>query len=201
MRALLNTRNSHNADSLGWDARREEVISIKLSRRLLATALVGVALVISAIMVASLKGDDKPTINVETPPADEEPQEDAQVNPTPDIQDLPDTSDDDQNTDDDEEQDDPDDPELPDDDEDDPEDDDKATGLGRAIQAHVRNMEKMEQKGKSTPPGLQHSLELLTQMYNDLLSGDEGDADDSDPVDHPDNGKHNGNANGHNQST
>lgn len=173
--------------------------TIKLSRRLLATALVGAALVISAIMVASLKGDDKPVINVENPPADEEPQ-DAQVDPTPDIQDLPDTSDDDQNTDDDEDQDDPDDPELPDDDEDDPEDDDKATGLGRAIQAHVRNMEKMEQKGKSTPPGLQHSLELLTQMYNDLLSGDE-DAVDDDPADQKDNGKHNGNANGHNQST
>ncbi len=153
------------------------MITIKLTKRLLATAVVGVALVIGAVLVASLKGDEKPTITTNPPPADEEPQ-DAQVDPTPDDV-VPD--------------DDQDDPELPDDDEDgpgdddedDPEDEGKAHGLQNAIQAHIRNMEKAEMKGKSCPPGLENSLQLLTEMYAGLLAGE----------------KVHGNANGHDKNT
>jgi len=170
------------------------VISIKFNRRLLATAVAGLALVISAVMVASMNGDDKPAVTTNPPlAADEEPQ-DAQVDPTPDAETLPPTNDDpDEVPDDDqgEDQDDPDDPELPeddedgpgDDDEDDPEDEGKAHGLQTAIQAHIKNMEKTEMKGKSTPAGLENSLQLLTEMYAGLLAGE----------------KESGNANGHNK--
>lgn len=187
--ALLNTSWNHNADSLGWDARREEVIRIKLKKRLVATAVMGMVLLMGVVLVASLNGDDKPVITTNPPPADEEPQ-DAQVDPAPDAETLPPASDDYQ----DEDQDDPCDPELPEDDEDGAVDDDeddaseddggKAHGLQIAIQAHIKNMEKAEMKGKSVPPGLQNSLQLLTEMYAGLLVGE----------------KDSGNANGHNKS-
>ncbi len=159
-----------------------------MNRRLLATAMVGIALVISAVLVVSMKGDDKPTITTNPPPADEEPQ-DAQVDPTPDAETLPPPPDDDQN----DYQDDPDDPELPvededgpgDDDEEDPEEKGRARGLEKAIQAHIRNLEKADMNGKSSPPGLQNSLQLLTEMYAGVLAGE----------------KASGNAKGHNKGT
>lgn len=158
------------------------MITIKLTKRLLATAVVGIALVIGAVLVASLKGDEKPTITTNPPPVDEEPQ-DAQVDPTPDDETPPPPPDD--VVPDDDDQDDPDDPELPDDDEDGPGDEGKAHGLQNAIQAHIRNMEKFESKGKSCPPGLENSLQLLTEMYAGLLAGE----------------KVHGNANGHDKNT
>lgn len=156
------------------------MISIKFKRRLLATAFVGIALVISAVLVLSLNGDDKPVVTTNPPAVDDEPQ-DAQVNPTPDEEDEapvdePDVVNDDDQDDD---QDDQEDPELPDDDdgpgdedEDDPESCGKAHGLQMAIDAHVRNIEKMEMKNKTAPPGLQHSLELLMDKLADVLSGE-----------------------------
>lgn len=161
------------------------MITIKLTKRLVATAVVGVALVIGAVLVASLKGDEKPSITTNPPPQDEEPQ-DAQVDPAPDEDTPPPSSD---NVAPDDDQDDQEDPELPDDDEDgpangdedDPEDDGKGHGLQNAIQAHMRNMEKFESKGKSCPPGLENSLQLLMELYEGQLSGE----------------KTHGNANGH----
>jgi len=157
------------------------VITIKFKRRLLATAVVGIALVIGAVLVVSMKGEDKPTITTNPPPDDEEPQ-DAQVDPADDAETMvsPDESEDD-----------PDDPELPDDDEngpgdngeDDPETNGKAHGLQTAIQAHVETMEKTEMKGQSVPTGLHNSLQVLTEVYAGVAAGE----------------KITGNANGHNR--
>lgn len=157
------------------------MIRIKFNRRLLATAFVGIALVISAALVVSLRGDDKPVITTNPPAADEEPQ-DAQVNPTPE-EDVQPPSDDSDATDDEDQsdyQDTPDEPETPDDDEDgpgddeedEPEDEGKAHGIQNAIDAHLKNIERMEMKNKTTPPGLQHSLELLEDKYADMMSGE-----------------------------
>ena len=157
------------------------MITIKFKRRLLATAVVGMALVIGAVLVVSMKGDDKPIITTNPPPDDEEPQ-DAQVDPADDAETL--VSPDDL-------EDDPDDPELPGNDEngpgdngeDDPEKEGKAHGLQTAIQAHVETMEKAEMKGQSVPTGLQNSLQVLTEMYAGVEAGE----------------KVTGNANGHNR--
>jgi len=149
-----------------------------LNRRLLATAVAGFVLVVSAILVASMDGNDKPVVTTNPPPADGDEPQNAQVNPTPDAETTPppDDADDVANDDQEEDQDDQDEPELP-------EDEGKAHGLQTAIQAHIKNMEKTEMKGKSTPPGLESSLQLLTEMYAGVLAGE----------------KASGNANGHNK--
>jgi len=142
------------------------VITIKLKRRLLATAVMGIALVACAVLVVSMNGDDKPVITTNPPPADEEPQ-DAQVNPTTDAEALSPPEDD---------QDDPAPPgndEKPGDNgEDDPVCEGKAFGLQTAIQAHVEAKEKTAMKGMSTPSGLENSLQLLTEMYAGVVAGD-----------------------------
>jgi hypothetical protein len=47
--------------------------SIKITKRLLALTVVGAALVISAVLVVSLKGNDKPQITNDQPSTDEQP--------------------------------------------------------------------------------------------------------------------------------
>ncbi len=145
------------------------MITIKFKRRLLATAVVGMALVIGAVLVVSMKGEDKPIITTNPPPDDEEPQ-DAQVDPADDAETM--VSPDDP-------EDDPDDPEVPgdgngpgDNGEDDPERNGEAHGLLTAIQAHVETMEKTEMKGQSVPTGLQNSLQVLTEVYAGVVAGE-----------------------------
>jgi hypothetical protein len=56
---------------MGCTARGGDSIHIK--KRLLAIAVVGAVLVISAVMVASLKGNDKPEITTNPPTDNEQP--------------------------------------------------------------------------------------------------------------------------------
>jgi type IV secretory pathway VirB10-like protein len=139
------------------------VILIKLNKRLLVVAVVGAALILGVAMIVSLKGDDKPAINVNPPAADDEPVDDAPVTPADEPY-VPPTSDDDDDAADDPEE--PGDDDVgPGDDDDDSSDDEKARGLARAAQVHQRNMERMMDKGKTAPSGLQQSLEMLAEKY------------------------------------
>ena len=56
------------------------MIQIKISKRLLATAFVGTALVISAVFVVSMRGNDKPGIET-NPPADDTQPDNSPVTP------------------------------------------------------------------------------------------------------------------------
>ena len=151
--------------------------SINTKKRLLALAVVGAVLVISAVSIASLKGNDKPEIET-NPPADNEqpastPQKAVHYTDSPDEQTEwgrlhgPQAK-----------------TVQPDDDDEDDEDDDdqgngngngngngqsdadKTHGLERAIEVHLRNMEKQDANGgehKSTNDGkgLENSLAHL----------------------------------------
>jgi hypothetical protein len=63
--------------------------------------------------------------------------------------------------------------------------------LARAIEVHQKNIEKMTQKGKTVPQGLQMSLDKLVTMNAERLSGEQGDL-------HENNGQHKGQSQGHN---
>lgn len=184
--------------------KREEVTTIKINRRLLLTAAVGAVLILSAVLIVSMPGDEKPRIT-DNPPADDQESQDTPTAPVVTPSDVPDSAvsdpDDDAQTD-------PDDSEDDDDqaDEDDgpPSDNGKARGLARALQAHERNMEKRLEMGKEPSKGLESSMYKLAakhqaQLLADLADQGEDGEDDEDKdqkADHSnngDNGKHNGN--------
>lgn len=178
---------------------------IKFNKRLLATAIVGTALMISAVMIVSLSGDDKPTVTTNPPPAEDllppvtpvtpvTPSDDTE---SPDDQTVPikpeePADDDDVQTE----------PEEPADDADDSDDwpgnsddaqsGDKNRGLERAIEAHKETIQKMEQRGQDVPPGLAHSLDKLEEKL-ELRSSNEQANNNGQDSDHEDNGKHKGN--------
>lgn len=174
------------------------MIRIKLSKRLLATAFVGTALIISAVLIVSLKGNDKPTIET-NPPADDTQPANSPVTPVTTTDVSPTTpvaptepanerpgnghhngngngnghhGDDDNNS----------------------ADDSQARGLARAIEVHQRNIEKMTQKGKTVPQGLQMSLDKLVTMNTEKLSDGPSEL-------HENNGQHNGQSQGHHAGT
>lgn len=183
--------------------KREEVTTIKINRRLLLTAAVGAVLILSAVLIVSMPGNDKPRIT-DNPPADDEESQDTPTAPVVTPSDVPESTDSDP----DDAQTDPDDPEDDDDqgdeDENPPSDNGKARGLARALQAHERNMEKRMEMGKEPSKGLESSMYKLAakhqaQLLADLADqGDDGedDEDTDQKADHSnngDNGKHNGN--------
>ena len=199
----LNIRTRHiNGPQLDGMHKREEVTTIKLNRRLLLTAAVGAVLVISAALIVSMPGNDKPRIT-DNPPADNEEPQDTQTAPVVKPSDVSD-SDDDQDDDAQTEPEDPDDndDDQGDDDDNPPSDNEKARGLARALQVHERNMEKRVDKGKDIPKGLEMSFNKLTAKYQAQQEADLGDhADDGQDKDkgqgddhsnNGDNGKHNG---------
>ena len=133
--------------------------SIKHKKRLLITAAVGAAIILSAVLIVSLSGDDKPGIETNPPPADIQP------GPTQDTSDdgsatpavTPEPEEDDDGVD------------KPkpkprpgngggngngDDGSDSPAASGKKHGLERAIEVHLRNMEKQaDKKGGSADTG------------------------------------------------
>ena len=177
------------------------MIQIKISKRLLATAFVGTALLISAVLIVSLNGNDKPTIKT-NPPADDTQPASSPVTPetTTDVpakRPVVSTE--------------PNEPanERPGNGhhhgdgngngnhnggDDDASDDEKARGLARAIEVHQKNIEKMTQKGKTVPQGLQMSMDKLVTMNAERLSGEQGDLQEN-------NGQHKGQSQGHNSGT
>ncbi len=174
------------------------MIRIKISKRLLATAIVGTALVISAVMMVSMRGNDKPTIET-NPPADDKQPANSPVTPqTNNV--SPNTVE-------------PTEPDEPTNDkpgnghhngngngnghhdaDDDVADEGKARGLARAIEVHQNNIEKMTQKGKTVPQGLQMSLDKLVTMNAEKLGSEHGNNQDN-------NGQHKGQSQGHNSDT
>ena len=175
------------------------MIQIKISKRLLATAFVGTALVISAVFVVSMRGNDKPGIET-NPPADDTQPDNSPV--TPETNNVsPNTVV-------------PTEPDEPTNDkpgnghhngngngngnghnaDDDISDEGKARGLARAIEVHQKNIEKMTQKGKTVPQGLQMSLDKLVTMNAEKLSNEQGNL-------HDNNGQHNGQSQGHHGGT
>lgn len=159
------------------------MILIKLKKRMLVLATVGAALILGVAMIVSLKGDDKPAITTNPPPADDEPVDDAPVTPADEDTYVPPTLDDDDDV--------ADEPEVPGDDDtgpgdddDDSSDNDKARGLARAAQVHQRNMDRMMDKGKTAPQGLVQSMEMLAEKYAALQADMLGNLDN--------NGKHKG---------
>lgn len=158
------------------------MILIKHKKRLLVLATVVAALILGVAMIVSLKGDDKPAITNDPPAADDEPVDDAPVTPADEPY-VPPTADEDDDVDDD--------PELPGDDDagpgdddDDSPDDEKARGLARAAQVHMRNLEKLSDKGKSAPQGLIQSTQMLAEKLAALQADELSDLDN--------NGKHKG---------
>lgn len=157
------------------------MILIKHKMRLLVLAAVGAALILGVAMIVSLKGDDKPAITND-PPAEDEPVDDAPVTPADEPY-VPPTTDDEDDV--------ADEPEEPVDDDTGPGDGDddspaevKARGLARAAQVHMRNIEKLSDKGKSAPQGLTQSMEMLAEKYAALQAVELEDKDN--------NGKHKG---------
>ncbi len=174
--------------------------SIKINKRLLTLAAVAAALVISTALVVSMNGNDKPKITT-NPPAEDQVPQDTPVTPTQNAVTNPAT---DQNV--------PTDPEEPANDrpghgnhngngngngngnsgDDNEASDAKLHGLARAAFVHQRNMDKMQEKGKTAPQGLLDSTAKLTAMNLEKMSA-EVDKDLQ-----KDNGKHNGQQHGHN---
>ena len=171
------------------------MIQIKINKKVLATALVGVALIVSAALVVSLRDNDTSKIVTTPPPADEQP------NTTPDT--TPDANDDTTPTGDDDEV--PVEPEEPGDDDDAGTDEGKTTGLARAIEVHERNIAKMTEKGNTHAlKGLQNSLDNLNmnlekqnqkseQQEQNGLGKDHGNNSQGQGQEH---GQGNGNQNG-----
>jgi len=173
------------------------VILINLKKKLLATAAVGAVLIVSAVLVASLKGNDKPAIETNPPADDEPPASNTEPDTDPDLPaepatDVPDEGDDDGS------------PTPPDDSEDDDDssdaDDGKKKGLERAYQVHLRNMEKHMEKfaakgmtasAADLPPGLVHSTVKLGAK---LGLTETLDLEDPNGKSKGDNGKHLGQA-------
>jgi len=141
-----------------------EVIEIKLNKRLLLTTAAGVAIIMSAVLLVSMHGDEKPTVTT-NPPANEQqpPASNTDVPAANTVPTGPGTSDED------DEQDHGDD-QAPGDNgngggSDAPT---KKKGLERAIEVHERNIAKMVEKGNvnalknlDSSKGLVHSLEVL----------------------------------------
>jgi len=116
-----------------WDAQREEVILIKLSKKLLASTAVGAALILSAVLIVSLTGNDKPSITTNPPPAEEQPPASTPESPGSETE-VPTTPEEDEN-------------DQPGDGGDEPApEQEKATGLARAYEVHVRNLARMQEK-------------------------------------------------------
>ena len=170
--------------------------SIQIKKRLLAIAVVGAVLVISAVMVASLKGNDKPEITNNPPTDNEQPASTPQ--PAVYYTDSPDDywtkephpqgpqmkpADSSSDTDED------------DDDTDDgngngngngngQSDADKKHGLERAIEVHLRNMEKKDAKGGESSSshdgkGLENSLAHLQDNLEKHNSADDASSADA----------------------
>ncbi|OGS42080.1 MAG: hypothetical protein A3K67_03895 [Euryarchaeota archaeon RBG_16_62_10] len=153
------------------------MILINLKKKLLVTAVVGGVLVLSAVLIASLGGNDKPSITTNPPAENEPPASNTAPDTDSDLPDAPEAPDED---------DDLEVPDQPDDGSDDDESGDdasdgKKTGLERAYEVHVRNLERMQDKmaakGKTMdaanlPPGLVHStLKLGAKLgMTDTLS-------------------------------
>jgi hypothetical protein len=133
-----------------WDAEREEVNEIKISKKLLAVTAASAILVLSTVLVVSLIGsNDKPDITNDLPPADEQPPADEITDDVPsDTSDTTPTDDD---------------GDEPTDEPDEPIPEEKTTGLEHAYAMHVRNIEKwLQNKGTDyCPRGLQHSMDKL----------------------------------------
>lgn len=133
-----------------WDAEREEVNEIKISKKLLAVTAASAVLVLSTVLVVSLIGsNDKPDITNDLPPADEQPPADDGTDDVPsDTSDTTPTDDD---------------GDEPTDEPDVPIPEEKTTGLEHAYEMHIQNIEKWQLKRgtDSLPQGLQHSMEKL----------------------------------------
>jgi hypothetical protein len=145
-----------------------EVIEIKLNKRLLMTTAAGVAVILSAVLLVSMGGNEKPSTNTNPPTNDEQPPaSDTDVPATNTVPTVPATNDED-----DEQA--PDDHQGPGDNgngngngggsSDAP----KKKGLERAIEVHERNIAKKIEKGNTnalksldSSKGLTHSLEVL----------------------------------------
>lgn len=165
------------------------MIEIKISKRLLALAVVAAALVASTALIVSLSGNDKPTITTNPPAQDQVPQ-DSPVTPTQNAVTPPATN---QNV--------PTEPEEPATDrpghgnhnggDDQSTSDGKLHGLARAAYVHQRNLDKMQDKGKTAPQGLFDSTAKLTAMNVERMSAD------ANQDLHVDNGKHTGQQEGH----
>jgi hypothetical protein len=173
--------------------------SIKINKRLLTLTAVAAALVISTTLIVSMNGNDKPKVTT-NPPAEDLVPQDSPVTPTQNTVTKPAT---DQNV--------PSDPEEPANDrpgngnhkgngngngngnggDDNEASDAKQHGLARAAYVHQRNLDKMQEKGKTAPQGLLDSTAKLTAMNLDSMSA-EVDKDL-----HKDNGKHMGQQQGH----
>jgi len=165
--------------------------SIKMNKRVLTLAAVAAALVISTALIVSMNGNDKPKITT-NPPAEDQVPQDSPVTPTQNVVTKPAT---DQNV--------PTDPEEPANDrpgngnhngnggDDNEASDAKLHGLARAAFVHQRNMDKMQENGKTAPQGLFDSNAKLTTMNLERMSA-EVDKDLQ-----KDNGKHTGQQQGH----
>lgn len=175
---------------MGCTARGGDSIHIK--KRLLAITVIAAVLAISAVMIVSLKGNEKPEITTNPPADDEQPASTPQ--PAVYFKDAPDDYwierphyqgpvmkpvDSDSDTDED------------DDDTDEGNDDgngngngqsdaDKKHGLERAIEVHLRNMERQDAKGgehssSHDGKGLENSLAHLQKNLEKHTAGDDSD--------------------------
>lgn len=173
-----------------------------MNKRVLTLTAVAAALVMSTALIVSMNGNDTPKITT-NPPADDQVPQDSPVTPTQNVVTIPAT---DQNV--------PPEPEEPATDRpghgnhngngngngdgngnggDDNEAPDatKLHGLARAAFVHQRNMDKMQENGKTAPQGLFDSNAKLTSMNLEKLSAD------VDKDLQKDNGKHTGQQQGH----
>jgi hypothetical protein len=171
--------------------------SIKINKRVLILSAVAAALVMSTALIVSMSGNEKPKITTNPPAQDQVPQ-DTPVTPTQDAVTKPAT---DQNV--------PTDPEEPANDrpgkgnhngngngngnggDDNEAPDAKLHGLARAAFVHQRNMDKMQEMGKTAPQGLLDTTAKLTAMNLERMSAD------VDKDLQKDNGKHTGQQQGH----
>jgi len=145
-----------------------EVIEIKLNKRLLLTTAAGVAVILSAVMLVSMQGNDKPSINT-NPPHNERTQPPASNADIPAATVVPTEPE----TDDEDNEQDPDDDQGPGNNGNgngngNGSDGPKKKGLERAIEVHERNIAKKVEKGNGNAQsnldeskGLAHSLEVL----------------------------------------
>jgi hypothetical protein len=146
-----------------------EVIKIKLNKRLLLTTAAGVAIIMSAVLLVSMRGNDTP--NITTNPPNDEQQPPASDTDIPAANNEPNTEPTGPGTDDEPEE------QGPDDDQGTGDngngngngsDAPKKKGLERAIEVHERNIAKKMEKGNpnalknlDSSKGLTHSLEVL----------------------------------------
>ncbi|MGQ9586830.1 MAG: hypothetical protein ACUVT7_00390 [Thermoplasmata archaeon] len=140
------------------------MILIKLRKKLLASTAVGAALILSAVLIVSMTGNDKPSITTNPPPTEEEqPPASAPESPgaETEVPTTPEEPEEEEN-------------EQPGDEGDEPAPEHgKATGLARAYEVHLRNLERMQEKlaakgmavhsADSYPHGLVHSTMKLAE--------------------------------------